>query len=154
MERIGNDIRRVLGIPGLEGDPRLARIVDRWDVAVGEQVARHAWPARLARDGTLHVATSSSVWAFELTALTEVMMERLAGTLGDDTPAAVRFAPGRVPDRTVAPTATPAPAAVHPAPSKDDAAELVAAIEDDELREMARRAAAASLARERNNRSV
>ena len=30
-------------------------------------IAANAWPARIARDGTLHVATSSSAWAFELT---------------------------------------------------------------------------------------
>ena len=44
----------------------MAELVERWPGAVGSQIARFAWPARIARDGTIHVATSDSVWAFEL----------------------------------------------------------------------------------------
>ncbi len=47
----------------------LGDIVAAWPEAVGAAIAANAWPARLARDGTLHVATSSSAWAFELTQL-------------------------------------------------------------------------------------
>ena len=44
----------------------MAELLERWPGAVGPQIARFAWPARIARDGTVHVATSDSVWAFEL----------------------------------------------------------------------------------------
>ena len=45
-------------------------------------VAANAWPARIARDGTLHVNTSSSAWAFELGQLAPTILERLSEKLG------------------------------------------------------------------------
>src|SRR5207244_2018561 len=76
----------------------MVEIVRAWPVAVGEQIAQNAWPARLARDGTLHIATSSSAWAFELTQLESKLLERLRGEIGDKAPAAARFAPGKLPE--------------------------------------------------------
>ena len=31
-----------------------------------DAIARNAWPLRIGRDGTLHVAAASATWAFEL----------------------------------------------------------------------------------------
>ena len=64
MERIGDEVKRELGRFGSAG--RMAELVAAWPAAVGETVAANAWPARLARDGTLHVHAASSTWAFEL----------------------------------------------------------------------------------------
>ena len=58
MERIGPEVRRELGRFGSAG--RMADVVAAWPAAVGETVAANAWPARLARDGTLHVNSASS----------------------------------------------------------------------------------------------
>ena len=44
----------------------MAELVERWPEAVGPAIARNAWPARIATDGTVHVNTADSVWAFEL----------------------------------------------------------------------------------------
>ena len=67
MERIGAE-RRARAPPlrrrGGDGGHRRRR----GRSAVGETVAANAWPARLARDGTLHVNAGSSTWAFELAA--------------------------------------------------------------------------------------
>jgi predicted nucleic acid-binding Zn ribbon protein len=41
----------------------------------------------LARDGSLHVTTSSSAWAFELTQLAASILERLQERLGESAPA-------------------------------------------------------------------
>ena len=64
IERIGNEVERELGRFGPAAG--MAELLRAWPDAVGEEIARNAWPARIARDGTLHVATSSSAWAFEL----------------------------------------------------------------------------------------
>jgi hypothetical protein len=129
----------------------IGRVADAWPAAVGEQIARNAWPARVARDGTLHVNTSSSAWAFELTQLEATIREKL-GTLA---PPKLRFAPGPLPEPlTTAEDASPANA---PEPSPDDrarASELAAAIGDENLRNLVARAAAASLAGSRSRRSV
>ena len=44
----------------------VAAIARRWPEAVGEAIAREAWPARLTPDGELVVHASASVWASEL----------------------------------------------------------------------------------------
>jgi hypothetical protein len=154
MKRVGDTIGDILRSAGAESVGVLPRIAEVWPAAVGDAIARAAWPARLARDGTLHVATTSSVWAFELTSLADDLLSRLAISLGSDTPARIRFAPGRVPEPGVA---VP-PAGEHARPTveptdKARAAVLTAQLGDPDLRETVARAAAASLARARHDRS-
>lgn len=146
MERLDAELRRELDrfAPSEGGAAAISRA---WAVSVGETVARNAWPTRVADNGTLHVATSSSTWAFELARLAETILEQLRSTLGKSAPRALRFAPGPVPE---ARSETPAATAPTPPPptaeQRAEAAELAAGIGDDELRELVARAAAASLA--------
>ena len=63
-EPLGGDVRRQLARLGPAGDT--VEIAAAWPAAVGRAIAANAWPARVSRDGTLHVSTSSSTWAFEL----------------------------------------------------------------------------------------
>jgi predicted nucleic acid-binding Zn ribbon protein len=129
-------------------DAALGPLVRAWPEAVGEAIADNAWPARIARDGTLLVHTSSSVWAFELTALEATMVEQLRASLGDAAPAAIRFAPGRLPERGPHPEqADPAPPLAVSREHEEAAQEIAAGIESEPLREAVARAAAASLAR-------
>lgn len=147
MDELGRHVRRELGRFGpVDGD--MVGIVRAWPAAVGETVARNAWPARLARDGTLHVNTASSTWAFELGRLAPAILEQLRADLGESTPPALRFAPGPIPDgeAEAAERRAPAPPAVA-AEHRAEAAAIAAGIEDDDLRELVARAAAASLAR-------
>ena len=151
MERIGDDVRRTLDRTGGGAGPALTRITEAWPAVVGETVARHAWPLRVARDGTLHVATSSSTWAFELDRLGPEIGERLTAALGDAAPQKLRFAPGPLPepDRPAGPALQP----VVPDPDVVSAADTAAsAIDDPELRELVARAARASLQKARADR--
>jgi hypothetical protein len=153
MERLGEDARRLLAAAGAPGVDRLAEITAVWHDAVGAPIARAAWPRRLAKDGTLHVATASSTWAFELDRLSADILERLRGALrGDQVPSALRFAPGPVPEPAErAPETLPTPPEVSSA-SRSEASRLASPIEDPELRELVSRAAAASLERARSDR--
>jgi hypothetical protein len=111
-------------------------------------VARNAWPARLARDGTLHVNTASATWAFELGRLGATILEQLRPKLGETTPPALRFAPGPIPESEADPADRRAPTPPDVGPEhRAEAAGIAAGIEDEELREYVARAAAASLAR-------
>jgi len=152
MERIGGDLRSELARLGPGGD--MAEVVEAWPAAVGEAVARNAWPARIARDGTLYVNASSSAWAFELTQLAPEVVTRLRSTLGERAPRALRFAAGPVPEPSSRePDEVPA-AAVDPTPAERElAAALTAGMADEELRELVGRAAAASLSRAAAGRS-
>jgi hypothetical protein len=147
MERLDGELRRELARFGpAEGD--MVAIVRAWPAAVGETVARNAWPARLARDGTLHVHTVSSTWAFELGTLAATMLERLRVALGEATPPALAFTPGPVPEPVPEPHSRDADTPLETGSEHRAAGERIAApIADEELRRYVARAAAASLAR-------
>jgi hypothetical protein len=143
-KRIGGDVRREFGRFGPSG--AIAEIVEAWPAAVGDSIARNAWPARVSRDGTLHVATSSSAWAFELGLLEADVRGRLGAALGGEAPPRLRFAPGRLPEpppevsgeRTQGPLV---PSIEH----RRQADYIAGAIEDENLRKVVAKAAAASL---------
>jgi hypothetical protein len=146
VKKIASDVSAELGRFGPAAG--MVRIVEAWPGAVGATIARNAWPARIARDGTLHVATSSASWAFELAQLEADVLTRLRAATGKDAPAKLRFAVGKLPelgqedddrgDRTVP---TPGPEELR------KAEELAAEIDDEELRKVVAKAAAQSLAR-------
>jgi hypothetical protein len=150
MKRIGEDVAQELTRLGPQG--AIGAIVEAWPQAVGDTIARNAWPARIGRDRTLHVAAASSAWAFELTQLAAEILARLRASLAADVvPRALRFAPGRLPEPS-----SPSPSAAsdraanvaEPTPEEHElATRLASEIEDGELRAVVARAAAASLAR-------
>ncbi len=154
LGRIGDEVGRELGRFPAAAD--MAAIVAAWPAAVGSAVARNAWPARLSRDGTLHVATSSSAWAFELTQLAGDVLARLREALPPEhVPASLRLAPGRLPE----PVADPADQTSEPPPAPDpetlaEAERLAAEVGDESLRSLIARAAAASLSRASSDRPV
>jgi predicted nucleic acid-binding Zn ribbon protein len=145
MEPIAGHVARALRAFGPAGD--IAAVVAAWPAAVGDSIARHAWPARLARDRTLHVATDSSAWAFELAQLSPVLLERLRAALGEVAPSGLRFAVGPLPEPAAAASEHGPRPVRQPGPvERDRAAGLTASIADEELRALVARAAAASLA--------
>jgi hypothetical protein len=119
--------------------------VARWPETVGEAIARNAWPARIARDGTLHVSTTDSIWAFELDHRAAEIAARLDV-------ASVRFAPGPVP-RAVPPPPPQPPLRATPE-QEAVAAAIAAPIEHDEVRRSVQTAVLSSLARGAVGRSL
>ena len=154
MERVDAEIRRELGrfrplADDAHAEPIVA-VARAWPRAVGETVARNAWPARIGRDGTLHVSTVSATWAFELARLSDTILEQLGTELGEVAPRALSFAPGRVPEtRVESPGAVPAKGSPASAVERVRADRIAAGIDDEELRRLVARAAAASLAKGR-----
>jgi hypothetical protein len=146
MRPLGDEVKRELARFGPAG--RISELVEAWPRAVGETIAKNAWPARVARDGTLHVNTSDSVWAFELGS----RAAEIAGRLGVER---IRFAPGRLPEApTPAPETAPRTLRKPPKSACEEGARLAAGIEDENLRKLVARAAAASLAGGFSDRSV
>jgi hypothetical protein len=146
MERIGDGVRKEVQRFGHHG--AIGEVVKVWADAVGAQIARNAWPARVGRDGTLFVHTSSSAWAFELSQLEGDIRTRL----GDAAPAKVRFAPGPLPEHDSLPSERPVRTPVEASPEDAEAgARIAAPIDDEMLRKLVARAAAASLAKARSD---
>jgi hypothetical protein len=151
--RIDDDVRRELKRFGPAAG--MAELVAAWPRLVGDQIAHNAWPARFGRDGTLYIATSSSAWAFELTQLQGEILERLRQGLEQPPPAGLRFFPGKLPETDSAEAEEPAREPVDPTPEqRERGAALAAQIEDEDLRKLVAKAAAASLSRPPDGRSV
>lgn len=146
MDRIGKEVERNLMRTGGGQGLALAEITTAWPNTVGEAIARNAWPLRIGRDGTLHVATSSATWAFELDRMSGEIGDRFTALLGDRAPARLRFRPGPIPEHGPDRVATEPKRAPEVTPEAAEAASSAAAsIEDSELRELVIRAARASL---------
>jgi hypothetical protein len=119
----------------------MAELVDRWAAVVGASIARNAWPARIARDGTLHVHTADSVWAFEL----GHRASEIAGRLGVPQ---IRFAAGPLPEAPEDPSRV----TVEATPEEEELARAIASsIEDARLRGSVQKAVSLSLARARSD---
>ena len=148
MERLEETLRGALRGAGVPDAGALADVTRAWPEAVGDAIARAAWPQRIARDGTLLVAASSASWAFELGLLGAEILEKLAASVGAGAPTAIRFSVGVVPSppAPLAGAAPPVPPEVD-GPTRLLAEELTIAMTDEQLRATIARAAAASLAK-------
>jgi hypothetical protein len=154
VERIGREVERELARGGSRDAIPLAAVTAAWPEVVGDVVARQAWPLRLARDGTLHVATSSATWANELGFLADEILDRLRSRLGSDAPTGIRCAAGPIPEAGAprdSPEADRVPVETPPEIAAE-AAVAASAIADPELRETVARAVRASLLKTRSGR--
>jgi len=119
----------------------MPELVERWPEAVGPEIARFAWPARIARDGTVHVSTADSIWAFELGQRATEIAARLGGDRR------LRFAPGPLPE----PPVQDGPGPVFPDDEETRrAARLTASMAHEGLRESVQKALSFALARGRS----
>jgi Dna[CI] antecedent, DciA len=144
MEPLGDQIRAELSRVG--ADSGAGDAVRAWPAAVGEEIARHAWPARTQPDGTLVVHVRDAIWGFELTQRATDISDRLPGR------PRLKFTPGPLPDTTPEPTSAPL---IEISPEQvREAAELTAEIVDPNLRESVAKAIKAALARAPHDRSV
>jgi Dna[CI] antecedent, DciA len=144
VEPVGEQIRAELSRVG--ADSGAGDAVSTWPAAVGEEIARNAWPARTQPDGTLVVHVRDAIWGFELTQRAEEISGRLPGR------PKLRFTPGPLPDTTREP---PVRAQLEASPEQArEAAELAAGIKDQHLRESVAKAIKAALARARDDRPV
>lgn len=147
MERLGDSARRLLAASGVPDPTPLSAVADIWVATVGEAIGRVAWPKRLSRDGTLHVSTVSSTWAFELSRLAPEILARLTTALGAAAPSSLAFATGPVPEPGGQAADSPPPSGPQISPADRELGKsLAAGIADSELRELVARAASASLA--------
>lgn len=144
MEPLGEQIRAELSRVG--ADSGAGDAVATWPAAVGEEIARNAWPARTQPDGTLVVHVRDAIWGFELTQRAAEISQRLPGR------PRLKFTPGPLPETTSEPSSHP-PVEVSPEQARE-AAEITAGIEDPQLRESVAKAIKVALARTPNDRPV
>jgi predicted nucleic acid-binding Zn ribbon protein len=82
---VGSLVETVLGDLGLDATAAVLRIEERWEAAVGPEVARHCRPVAL-RGGTLEASVDTSVWCQELQLRRGEILAALRRELGDAAP--------------------------------------------------------------------
>ena len=82
---MGPLIERVLEDIGAGSSARVLRIADRWEQAVGREIAAHCRPTAL-RGSTLEATVDSSVWCQQLQLRTPEILEALRNALPEDAP--------------------------------------------------------------------
>jgi hypothetical protein len=142
LDPLGREIRDELSRFGPQAG--MAELVERWPGAVGAGIARNAWPARIAKDGTVHVNTADSIWAFELGQRAVEMAESLGVPR-------IRFAPGPLPEPENEVVARPVQVSAR---DEELASAIASTIDDENLRESVQKAVSLSLARERADPAI
>ena len=146
MERLDREIEQELSRFGPQGGmPELLAV---WPDVVGPMVSANAWPARIARDGTLQVNTSSSTWAFELGQLAPAILDQLHQALGKGVPKALKFVPGHLPEPAAGEAAEARTEVPEPTvEALQTAVSIAAEIEDENLRKLVEKTVALGLSR-------
>lgn len=116
--------------------------LEQWQRAVGERLALKTYPERIT-DGVLTVRVPSSTWAQELSLLSEVVLQRLAGA--GHKVGKLRFHVSTGPLRPEPPVTI-----VRRAPLPPGLVDSISRVPDPELRGAIAEAAAYSLARGRS----
>ena len=93
LEPIGRLVPRVLSDLGLDAPARVVRVAERWEEAVGPEIARHCQPVAL-RGERLEARVDSSVWCQQLQLRAPEILAALRRTLGEDAPAELWFRVG------------------------------------------------------------
>ncbi len=136
MRPIAAELPRLIGKPlGKRGFGE-GGLIAEWPAVVGEEIARHAAPFKLAfprgqrRDGTLTLRATGA-FATELQHMAPQLLERINGYLGYGAIARLKIEQGRLPPRARAAMRQPVP--LVPA-EESQLASALQPIGDDDLR--------------------
>jgi predicted nucleic acid-binding Zn ribbon protein len=92
-KEIGSLMGQVLSELGLEAAAAAFQVGQRWEDAVGPDIARHARPAGL-RGNVLEVVVDSSVWSQQLQMQRGEILSALRELMGDEAPDDLHFRVG------------------------------------------------------------
>jgi len=87
---VGSVVGGVLGDLGLDGVESAFRLGERWEEAVGPEIAAHCRPVAV-RQGVLEAEVDSSVWCQQLQLQRHEILAALRRTLGDEAPSDLRL---------------------------------------------------------------
>jgi predicted nucleic acid-binding Zn ribbon protein len=93
FEPLGRLVPRVLEDLGLEEAARIVRLAERWEEAVGAEIAGHCQPTAL-RGATLDATVDSSVWCQQLRLRSPEILAGLRRIFGAEAPSQIRLRVG------------------------------------------------------------
>jgi len=92
-EAVATLLPSVLGELGFDEMARVLRIAERWDEALGPELAPHCRPETLRGD-VLEASVASSVWCQQLQLRAPEILAGLRRVLGDEAPSKLRLRVG------------------------------------------------------------
>jgi len=92
-EPLGHVVARVLEDIGAGEGARVMRIAERWEAAVGAEIAAHCRPTAL-RGEVLETSVDSSVWCQQLQLRGPEILEALRAAMPEDAPSELWFRVG------------------------------------------------------------
>jgi predicted nucleic acid-binding Zn ribbon protein len=92
-ESLGSLLPSLLRDLGFDESARVLRIAERWEEALGPELASHCRPEALRGD-VLEASVVSSVWCQQLQLRTPEILEGLRRVLGEDAPSKLRLRVG------------------------------------------------------------
>jgi len=90
---VGRVVSQVLDELGLADTNAVLRVAERWEAAVGPEVARHCQPVRM-RHGVLEARVDSGMWCQQLLLQRTELLAGLRRELGDAAPRDLRLRVG------------------------------------------------------------
>jgi len=93
LEPLGPLVPRVLEELGFDALARVARLAERWEEAVGPEIARHCRPSAL-RGETLEATVDSSPWCQQLQLRRPEILAALRRVFGSEAPSDLRLRVG------------------------------------------------------------
>jgi len=91
--KVGSVVSKVLDDLGLDAAAAAFQLGERWEEAVGSEIARHCRPVAV-RGRVLEARVDSSVWAQQLQLRVPEILAALRDVLGEEAPTDVRFRVG------------------------------------------------------------
>jgi hypothetical protein len=160
---LGEVMRSLIRDADPKGRRHGARAVLAWDEVVGPTIAEHTRGFALRDAGELVVLVDSPVWATQLSMLSQELISRLNGRLGEDAVRSIRFTVAK--DASIArehdvatPDSEQGAKGCDPEPipltetEREQAAHIARAVRDPELREIALRVMIKDLERKKGRR--
>ncbi len=92
-EPLGTLVAQVLEDIGAGDSARVLRIAERWEAAVGAEIAAHCRPTAL-RGSVLEASVDSSVWCQQLQLRSPEILAALRAALPDEAPSELWFRVG------------------------------------------------------------
>jgi len=93
MQRLAGVLDQLLGKLELDKKAKTYRVLARWPVVAGKELARHSTPARVA-GGILFVQVQSPVWGQQISFLKDTILSRIREEVGKGIIRDIRCGPG------------------------------------------------------------
>lgn len=90
FEDIGSIIEGIIKDTDIKRRLNESRIFNNWKEIVGSEISKKTRPERISR-GTLYLSVTTSIWANELSLMSDKLIEKINSFIGEEVVKKIRF---------------------------------------------------------------